>query len=225
MRGSSQGGQGPSEMDERRSLVRPRLAREFFRRDPVTLARALLGQSLVRMLDDGTRLAGRIVEVEAYLGVPDLGAHTAGGRRTARNESMYGDGGTAYVYFTYGMHHCLNVVAETVGEPTAVLIRAVEPTEGTDVMRRLRARKLSAERLRSTDLCSGPAKLTEAMSIGRDLDGEDLVTSQRLFVEPGPSVTAENITTTERIGIAYAKEWADKPLRFYIKENAYVSRK
>ena len=201
------------------------MTRKFFRRDPITLAQSLLGQSLVRMLDDGTRLAGRIVEVEAYLGVPDLGAHTAGGRRTARNESMYADGGTAYVYFTYGMHHCLNVVAETVGEPTAVLIRALEPTDGADIMRRLRVRKLSAERLRPTDLCSGPAKLTEAMNIGRDLDGEDLVTSERLFVEPGPAVAAENITSAKRIGIAYAKEWADKPLRFYIKDNAYVSRK
>ena len=208
-----------------RSRSRRRLTRKFFRRDPITLAQSLLGQSLVRMLDDGTRLAGRIVEVEAYLGVPDLGAHTAGGRRTARNESMYADGGTAYVYFTYGMHHCLNVVAETVGEPTAVLIRALEPTDGADIMRRLRVRKLSAERLRPTDLCSGPAKLTEAMNIGRDLDGEDLVTSERLFVEPGPAVAAENITSAKRIGIAYAKEWADKPLRFYIKDNAYVSRK
>jgi DNA-3-methyladenine glycosylase len=177
------------------------------------------------VLDDGTRLSGRIVEVEAYLGVPDLGAHTAGGRRTARNESMYGDGGTAYVYFTYGMHHCLNVVAETVGQPTAVLVRALEPTEGLEVMCRQRARRLPADRLQPTDLCSGPAKLTEAMDIGRAFDGEDLVDSQRLFIEGGPAVPAQHIAITKRIGIAYAKEWADKPLRFYILGNPHVSRR
>jgi DNA-3-methyladenine glycosylase len=202
-----------------------RLTRRFFRRDPVTLARALLGQVLVRVLDDGTRLSGRIVEVEAYLGVPDLGAHTAGGRRTKRNESMYGDGGTGYVYFTYGMHHCLNVVAETVGQPTAVLLRALEPLEGIEAMRRHRAGKIPADRLKPRDLCSGPAKLTEAMAIGRDLDGEDMVTSERLFIDASPVVPADRITTTRRIGIGYAGEWAEKPLRFYLTGNPHVSRR
>ncbi len=101
--------------------------------DPQTVARNLLGQRLVRV-DDGRRLAGVIVEVEAYLGLRDRAAHTYGGRRTARNESMYLGGGYAYVYFTYGMHHCLNVVCGGRGDGTAILLRAIEPTEGLEVM-------------------------------------------------------------------------------------------
>ena len=104
-----------------------RLPRRFYAQDPVTLARALLGQLLVRVTDGGARLAGRIVETEAYLGVPDRAAHTFGGRRTPRNESMWGPAGHAYVYFIYGLHHCMNVVADEPGEPTAVLLRALEP--------------------------------------------------------------------------------------------------
>src|SRR5262245_59101823 len=115
----------------------PRLMRPFFATDPVTLAGRLLGQRLVR-IRRGRRLAGIIVEVEAYLGVPAAAAPTYDGRRTPRNEAMYADPGTAYVYFTYGMHHCLNVVGGRRGEPVAVLIRAIEPVEGLATMERLR---------------------------------------------------------------------------------------
>src|SRR5690606_28960799 len=116
--------------------------REFYRRDPVTVARALLGQRLVRVAQ-GVRTAGLIVEVEAYLGIPDKAAHTCGGRRTPRNESMWGDGGHAYIYFTYGMHHCMNVVAGAPGSPVAVLLRALEPVEGLEAMyaRRSKAKR------------------------------------------------------------------------------------
>src|SRR4051812_30322018 len=103
-----------------------RVTRAFYRRDPVTLAKALLGQRLVRVLE-GRRLTGIIVETEAYLGISDMAAHTYSGRRTARVASMWLDGGHAYVYFTYGMHYCLNVVAGTAGDPVAVLLRALEP--------------------------------------------------------------------------------------------------
>ncbi|MEZ6192861.1 MAG: DNA-3-methyladenine glycosylase [Phycisphaerales bacterium] len=198
----------------------PRLTRSFYRRDPVKLARALLGQRLVRVLKNH-RLAGTIVEVEAYLGVKDKAAHTSNGRRTPRNESMWGDGGHAYVYFTYGMHYCMNVVASTADDPVAVLIRAIEPTEGIEQMYRHR----KAAR-RDTDLCSGPAKLCQALKIDRNLDGADLVKSDNLFIEqlrktPPP---ASRIAVGPRIGVSYAEEWADKPLRFYIKENPHVSK-
>lgn len=198
----------------------PRLTRSFYRRDPVKLARTLLGQRLVRVMNN-QRLAGTIVEVEAYLGVEDKAAHTSNGRRTPRNESMWGDGGHAYVYFTYGMHHCMNVVASTADDPVAVLVRAMEPTDGIEQMYRHR----QAAR-RNTDLCSGPAKLCQALRIDRKLDDEDLVTSGNLFIEQmrKTPLPASRITVGPRIGVSYAEEWADKPLRFYIKDNLHVSK-
>ena len=204
-----------------------RLGRSFYRRDPVTVARALLGQRLVRIVD-GRRVAGLIVEVEAYLGVADQAAHTFNGRRTARNESMWGDGGHAYVYFTYGMHHCVNVVAAKKDEPVAALIRALEPVEGIDVMTQLRGqhRKRQAPKIRDVDLCSGPAKLCQALAIDRALDGEDLISSDRLFIEKtrGRLYPQKGIVKGPRVGVAYAGSWAQKPLRFFIKDNPHVSR-
>jgi DNA-3-methyladenine glycosylase len=199
------------------------LQRRFFRRDPVTLGRALLGRKLVRRLGNGVELSGRIVETEAYLGIPDRAAHSFGGRRTERNESMWLDGGHAYVYFTYGMHWLLNIVSEREGEPTACLIRALEPLEGVEDMRRNRAGKVSLDRLKDTDLCSGPAKLTEALGIDGDLDGLDLVNGEELYLEPGRAMNAGRIVTATRIGVAYAREWAKKPLRFYVRDNPNVS--
>jgi len=197
-----------------------RPCRSFYQHDPVPLARALLGQRLVRVLNHH-RLAGTIVEVEAYLGIRDKAAHTCNGRRTPRNESMWGEGGHAYVYFTYGMHHCLNVVASTAGDPVAVLIRALEPTEGIEHM--YRHRKPAR---RDSDLCSGPAKLCQALKIDRELDGEDLVKSGGLFIEQvrRSPLPASRVATGPRIGVSYADEWADKPLRFFIKDNIHVSK-
>ncbi len=200
-----------------------RLTRRFFRRDPITLAKALLGQVLMRVLDDGTRLSGRIVEVEAYLGVEDRAAHSYGGRRTARNRSMYLDGGHAYVYFTYGMHWCVNIVADTAEVPTACLIRALEPLEGIETMKALRAGKVAVGRLRLSDLCSGPAKLTQALQIDRRLDGLDLTTDPRLFLERGRTVRPSQLVVSPRIGVDYAGDWARRSLRFYIAGHAHVS--
>lgn len=201
------------------------LTRRFYQRDPVTLAKALLGQTLVRVLDNGERLAGRIVEVEAYLGVEDRAAHTCGGRRTVRNQSMWGQAGHAYVYFTYGMHHCMNIVADRPDVPTAVLLRALEPMEGLETMRRFRVVKIKAGRLRDTDLCSGPAKLTQAMAIDRTLDGVDLTRPGPLFLEKAEGVEASGIVACGRIGVGYAGEWATRMLRFYERGNVHVSRK
>jgi DNA-3-methyladenine glycosylase len=193
-----------------------RLTRRFYRRDPVTLAKALLGQILVRRLEDGRELAGKIVEVEAYLGIEDRAAHSFGGRRTARNASMWGDAGHAYVYFTYGMHWCLNVVSDREEVPTACLIRALEPLEGIGEMTKRRGRD------REKDLCSGPAKLTQALGIDRGLDGADLVEGGELYIVRG-SRSRQRIGRSPRIGVDYAQEWARKPLRFYLRGNPHVS--
>ncbi|MCH7790894.1 MAG: DNA-3-methyladenine glycosylase [Planctomycetes bacterium] len=204
-----------------------RIPRSFLAVDPETLARRLLGQRLVRTLDDGTRLAGIIVETEAYLGVRDRAAHSFGGRRTPRNESMYASAGTAYVYFTYGMHHCVNVVCGRRDEPVAVLIRALEPVEGLDVMRTNRAaRRAHKQPLRETDLCSGPAKLAQALGITRELDGVDLTRAGPLHLErartrPLPRAAVVN---TPRIGVGYAGRWAARRLRWRLAANPHVSR-
>lgn len=203
----------------------PRASRDFFGVPPQVLARELIGQRLVRTLD-GVRLAGIIVETEAYLGVVDKAAHTYGGRRTARNESMYAQPGTSYVYFTYGMHHCMNVVCGRIDEPVAVLIRALEPVEGLDEMRRHRgARRRSDKRLRDTDLCSGPAKTCQALALSRDQDGLDLVRSKTLFIERIRSSPAreESLVCTPRVGVAYAEEWASRPLRWMLAGSPHVS--
>lgn len=193
-----------------------RLSRKFYQRDAATLARDLLGRVLVRVLPDGTRLAGRITETEAYLGTADKAAHSYGGRHTQRNAAMWGPPGHAYVYFVYGMHYCVNVVARRAGDPQAVLLRALEPLEGLDVMRAHRAGRIPAARLKPRDFASGPARLCQALAIDRALDHADLVTGEVLFIERGRRVPADRIIATPRIGVGYAEEWAEKPLRFVV---------
>ncbi|MCC7146123.1 MAG: DNA-3-methyladenine glycosylase [Phycisphaeraceae bacterium] len=205
-----------------------RLARDFYQHNAQTVAKSLLGQRLVRLIA-GQRLAGLIVETEAYLGAKDKAAHTFNGRRTKRNQSMWGDGGHAYVYFTYGMHFCFNVVAGTHGDPVAVLIRALEPVEGLDEMRRRRTSKTKSSAkhpLSDLALCSGPAKLCQALAIDRNLDGADLVAGEELFIEKARAkmLPRAKIVATPRVGVSYAQEWADKPLRYFIKGCAFVSR-
>lgn len=200
-----------------------RWTRRDYAIDPESLARALLGQVLVRHLPATGRLSGRIVETEAYLGVPDRAAHSFGARRTARTEPMYAHGGTAYVYFTYGMHHCFNVVAGVAGDPVAVLVRALEPLEGLGAMRLARAGR-SAKPVPDRLLCSGPARLCQAMSIDRALSGIDLATSPDLFIERAPPVDPAQIHRGPRIGVDYAGDWALRPLRFWVSDSAHVSR-
>lgn len=204
-------------MTARRSIARF----DRFGGDAATVARRLLGQRLVRIIG-GERLAGTIVEVEAYLGAEDKAAHTFNGRRTARNESMYLPAGHAYVYFTYGMHHCMNVVCGREGEGTAVLLRAIAPTEGLDVMF---ANRKAAKSTR--DLCAGPARLTQALSIDRRLDGEELRTSETLFIEQlrRRTIAWRNIDATRRVGVDYAGAWARRPLRFILRDSEFVSRR
>ena len=176
----------------------------------------------MRVDDEGRRCAGIIVEVEAYLGVEDKAAHTFGGRRTERVRSMWGDGGHAYVYFIYGMQYCLNLVAGEAGHPVAVLIRALEPTEGLELMygRRVKAKA-------DTDLCSGPGKLCQALDIKRSLDGQDVVDGELLFVERARrrALAADGIVARPRVGVDYAEEWAVAPLRFYVAGNPHISKR
>jgi DNA-3-methyladenine glycosylase len=198
-----------------------RLGRAFYaREDTLAVARGLLGKRLVVPTGEGVRVSGRIVEVEAYLGAEDKAAHSYGLRRTARTETMYAKGGAAYVFFVYGMHHQFNVVTGPEGQPTAVLVRAVEPEEGIETMRERRA--VSKER----ELTSGPGKLCKALGIDRSFDGEDMTKSGRVWLEDaGVSYKPEQIAAGPRIGIDYAEEYALKPWRFWIRDNVFVSKR
>ena len=192
--------------------------------DPITVARRLLGQRLVRVLND-KRLAGLIVEVEAYLGALDRAAHTWAGHRSPRNESMYLPGGHAYVYFTYGAHFCLNVVCGKANEGVAVLIRALEPTEGIDQMFKHRPAAKSIE-----NLCSGPGKLTQTLKIDRGLDGIDLRTSPVMFIERlrTRNLPPNQILQSARIGLNrtpdWPGDWHERPLRFVLAASRFASR-
>lgn len=191
-------------------------------------ARVLLGWTLHRRLDDGAVLVGRIVETEAYLGVGDEASHTYEGRRTERNESMYGRPGTAYVYFTYGMHWCMNVACASEGDPQAVLLRAIEPVEGAQRMDELRrAKPKAAASLPEHKLGSGPARLCAAMGIDRASDGLDLLSPARngtaLWLEPGDEPS--DVLAGPRIGIDRVGErWRTAALRFGVTGSRSLSR-
>ncbi|MGH7930016.1 MAG: DNA-3-methyladenine glycosylase, partial [Candidatus Binatia bacterium] len=174
----------------------------------------LLGKHLVRRHEDGTTV-GRVVETEAYIGPDDKACHASRGR-TPRTQIMFGRAGHAYVYLIYGFHHMLNIVTEAVDIPAAVLIRAVEPLEGIDLME---ARRGTKER---RNLASGPGKLCQAFAIDRTLNGDDLCGEVLYLEDPGDP--APKFITTPRIGVEYAGEWMHKPWRFLIRDNQFVSR-
>jgi len=193
------------------------LGRAFYARDDVLeVARDLLGCLLVVPTRTGRRVSGRIVETEAYRGPEDRASHAYGGRRTARTETMYGAGGTAYVYFVYGMYHQFNVVTNAAEVPHAVLVRALEPVEGVDLMRRRRGRA------RPRDLASGPGKLCIALGIDRGFDRADL-RGDRVWIEAGAALRAREIASGPRVGIDYAGAWAARPWRFWVRESPCVS--
>ncbi len=195
-----------------------KLPREFYTRsDVLEVARDLLGKKLVVPGRNGSRTAGIIVETEAYRGPEDRASHAWNGRRTQRTETMYGIGGTAYVYFVYGMYNQFNVVTNVEDIPHAVLVRALEPSEGLDVIRRRRQGRSEYE------LTSGPGRLCLAMGIDRGLDKADLL-GDRVWIEEGVSVPPRQIARGPRIGIDYAEKWVRKPWRFWIKDNPFVSK-
>jgi len=188
-----------------------KLKREFYNRPTLEVAKELLGKYLV-VNKNGTKLSGKIVETEAYRGLYDPASHAYGGM-TPRNRIMFGEPGHAYVYFTYGMYYCLNVITERKGFPAAVLIRAVEPMEGIEIMKRRRKKE------KPEDLTSGPGKLCQAMGINKTLYGADL-TSKTIYVEDRGE-TVGKVVSTNRIGIDEGKE---KKWRFYLRDNRFVSR-
>jgi DNA-3-methyladenine glycosylase len=190
----------------------------FYLQDTVTVARALLGCVLWRRL--GRKLlAARLVEVEAYLGANDSASHARRGLRSLRNESMYLEGGHAYVYFTYGMHWCVNVVTQEAGIAEAVLLRAAEPVRGIESMRERRPKAK-----RDRDLMNGPGKLCSAMAVGKALDGEPLDGKVVWLAPRDIEVQEADIAVSHRIGVENSGEAARWPLRFCIRGNPYVSR-
>ena len=197
----------------------PRAPRSFFEVPAERLAPRLIGCTLVRMLD-GERLAGRIVEVEAYSGVKDTASHAYNGRRGPKNEAMYARAGTAYVYFTYGMHFCFNVVCGAPGEPVAVLVRALEPVEGHEAMRAARAGS-SGRAVPDRGLCSGPGKLCQALAIDRALDGADLLAPGALELHRGEAPA--RIVRAQRVGVGEGHRWAAARLRWYEEGSPHVS--
>ena len=192
-----------------------RLSREFFCRDPVLVARDLLGKLLVRDYD-GKRLSGIVVETEAYLGIYDKASRGYGGRMTKSMKPLYEDCGLLYVYPVH-MYLMLNVTTAPPREPTAVLIRALEPLEGIDIM--MRNRGMNDIR----KLCSGPGRLTKALGITKEFNGLSAVDGPIHF-EDYIKVEEGEIVATKRIGVDYAGRHADLPLRFYIKGNKFVSK-
>lgn len=189
------------------------LPQAFYARPSREVAPSLIGHYLVSSLE-GRRTVGRIVETEAYLGPDDPASHAAARiGRTARNEAMFGPPGTAYVYRSYGIHWCLNAVTDTEGHPAAVLIRALEPVEGLEVMRERRGTK-------DRDLARGPGRLTEALAITGDQIGHPLTEPPLVLCEGQPPAATE-IEAGPRIGISRAVEW---PLRFTLSGSRYLSR-
>jgi DNA-3-methyladenine glycosylase len=197
------------------------LARSFFARDALTLARALLGCLLVHRAPEGVT-SGIIVETEAYCGPADQAAHSFRGRRTARTEAMYGPAGHAYIYLIYGMYECFNVVGGEPGTPEAVLLRALEPLEGVPLMTARRGLDPDDPRL-MYKLCSGPGKLTRALGITRSAHyGIDLC-GHTLFIAAGSAVPDDKVAQTPRINVDYAGAWRDLPWRFVVKDSPYLS--
>jgi len=196
---------------------RPRLAplpRSFYARPVLEVARDAIGKLLVHETGRG-RVVGRIVEVEAYRGPEDRAAHSFGGRRTARNEAMWGPPGYAYVFFVYGMHWHVNLVTTASEAPHAVLIRAVEPLEGTGWMAKRRGLEEG-----DRNLTNGPGKLCQAFDIDKRCYGLDLC-QKKLFLSEG---ARGKVGRSRRIGIDYAGAWAERPWRFYEVDNPWVSR-
>lgn len=192
------------------------LPQAFYLQPTLDVARALIGMTFAHRTADGLA-AGIIVETEAYIAAVDPSAHAYRGQ-TPRNASMFGPGGHAYVYLSYGMHYCVNVVTAVAGEASAVLVRALEPTHGLALMRARRGATIS-----DRDLCRGPGRLCQALGITRLQDGADLTLpgDPELWVTPTPNWSAATpIATSPRVGITRAVDW---PWRFYVPGNRYVS--
>lgn len=194
-----------------------RLKEDFFMDDAIMAAQKLLGKVLVHETEEGIAKC-RIVETEAYMGILDKGSHAYSGKITPRTSTLYEKGGVAYVYLIYGMYHCMNVVVNREGLAQGVLIRALEPLEGIDLMKKRR----NMEKLKT--LCNGPGKLCIAMNITKKENGLSLISSPLYLEEPEKEVSFD-IMAAKRINIDYAEEAKDFLWRFYIKDTPYLSVK
>lgn len=195
------------------------LSKNFYLRATELVARELLGKILLRRLPNNKILSGKIVETEAYLGVHDRACHTYQNKQTTKTAAMYLDGGCSYVYLIYGMYDCFNVVTEKSGVPEAVLIRALEPLDGIEEMKRNRKKNMIKE------LCSGPGKLCQALKITRELNGHLLTQAPLLISDSDEIISSNEIVARPRIGVDYAGEDSKRLLRFYIRGNPYISKK
>ncbi len=200
-----------------------KLERSFYSRETLLVAQELLGKVLVHKTK-GKIMKGKIVETEAYLGAVDKAAHSYGGKRTKRLETMYGPPGRAYVYIIYGMYYCLNTITRKEGIPEGVLIRAIEPLEGINIMAKNRFKKSLKDfsNYQKKNFTNGPGKLCMALDIDKRLDKEDLC-GDKLYIEEGEKEKF-NIIEAKRIGIDYAEEAKDYLYRFYIEGNPHVSK-
>jgi DNA-3-methyladenine glycosylase len=202
-----------------------KLPREFYMRpDTLEIARDLLGKLLVVPTAAGERISGMIVEAEAYLGAIDKAAHSYGNRRTKRTETMFALGGTVYIFFIYGMYFQFNVVVGEIDTPHAILIRAVEPVENVEIMRERRLLKNPNSKIPDKNLTSGPGKLCIALGIDKSFNNADLL-GEKVWLEDFRTFSAGEIACGKRIGIDYAEEFAEKPWRFWVKDNVFVSQK
>lgn len=187
-----------------------RLSRSFFIKPTLKVAKELLGKYLVRKIGQ-RKLVGKIVETEAYIGPRDKASHAFGGKVTKRSKTEYLIGGHVYIYLCYGMYWQLNITTEKAGKPECVLIRALEPINKKERLKRV---------------ASGPGKLCRWLKLNKSFNEEDLVKSKRIWLEDrGVKIKKSDIVATERVGIDYAGSWAKKPWRFYLRGNLFVSRK
>ena len=195
-----------------------KLLGEFYRRDDtLQIARELLGKLLVVPTASGKRISGMIVETEAYLGAIDKAAHSYGNRRTKRTETMFAVGGTVYIFFIYGMYFQFNIVVGEIDSPHAILIRAVEPVEGIETMRDRRGL------MKDRNLTSGPGKLCIALGIDKSYNNLDL-SGGKVWLENFKEFADAEVVAGKRVGIDYAEEFAEKPWRFWVKANSFVSK-
>ncbi len=196
-----------------------KLDRKFYLNDTLEVAKKLLGKTFVRVLN-GVTLAGKITETEAYVGAVDKSAHSFNGK-TKRNEVMFAEGGHLYVYFTYGMYFCANVVTGKAGVGDAVLLRSMEPLHGLSLLSKNRFGKTEITKREEINLLNGPAKICMAFNITKNENGVDLLGNE-LFILDSESVPEQKIMTTERVGISKSK---DLPWRFYIRKSNFISKK
>ncbi|MBS6535256.1 DNA-3-methyladenine glycosylase [Peptoniphilus harei] len=201
------------------------LENDFFKRDTVEVAKSLIGKKIIRNIS-GNFFCAKIVETEAYLGLEDRACHSYGGRITDRNKTLYLPGGHIYVYLIYGMYDLLNIVTRDEEHPEAVLIRGVEPLENLDGISKNRFGKAYEDlsTYQRKNLSNGPGKLSMALEINRSLNGK-ILSKNYLYIGEGEEVPEKDLVITKRIGIDYAGEDANFPLRFCLRDNPYVSKK